>query len=294
MLKVLAVISIAGVVLAQFPPTIPVATLHTVAFNAAAAGLSILYIVVARGLDRGRGWAAAAVRPLLVLIGALGISSVLVALGDGTLRIPFEAVLAIWAWLGPPDAPPIPRPERRSASILSAVVALMAVMLFGHSWFGWGGLLDVHEPDLSPAIAADCGEPGAGPPPSITVTYDWSWRSSSPLPSGIDIVVMGWTGADAEGRPIYVVGEIPESGAGIYPGIQGYPSIAMANQVADESEGSFRWGIELDEQQHKAGHVEVQLTRARELPPVSHSLTITATYIHLGLWPRDTTLTCSW
>ena len=146
-----------------------------------------------------------------------------------------------------------------------------------------------------PALEIEGPEAGSlGPPPTITVTYDWSWRSTSLLPSGTDIVVLGWTGADADGRPLYVASEFPEPGGGIYPGVQGYPSMGMADQVADESEGSFRWGVKLDEQQLKPGHVEAQLKRARELPPASQTLKITATYIHLGLWRRDTTLTCSW
>ena len=75
--------------------------------------------------------------------------------------------------------------------------------------------------------------------------------------------------------------------------MQGYPSMVMADQVAAESEGSFRWGIELDEQQLKPRHIEVELKRAREDAPPAGTLKISATYIHLGLWRRDTTLTCS-
>ena len=168
-------------------------------------------------------------------------------------------------------------------------------MSFGQQLFGWGGLLDVHEPDLRASITADCGAPGAGPPGTVTVAYDWAWGSGSPLPSGSDVVVVGWTGADAEGHPLYVVADIPESGPGIRPGFAGYPSVLMAEQVAKESAGSFRWGIDLSTQKLQPGRVALQLMRARELPPGPNPLTITATYIHLGLWRHDAPqVICSW
>jgi hypothetical protein len=293
--KILAAVGVFGVVLAMFPGTVPVSTLLTVMVNGAAAALAAVYVAEAVGLDRRRPWAVAAARPLLVVIAASGLYSAFVAFGEGRIRVPFDVGLAIWAWLGAPDVTPIASQGRRSVSSVGAAVALVAVMSFGQQLFGWGGLLDVHEPDLRASIAADCGAPGAGPPETITFAYDWAWSSGSPLPSGTDIVVVGWTGADAEGHPLYVIAEIPESGPGISPGFGGYPSTQMAEQVAQESTGSFRWAIDLSRQALKPGRIALRFTRAREIPPGPNPLTITATYIHLGLWRHDAPrVTCSW
>jgi hypothetical protein len=293
--KILAAFGIFGVVLATFPGTIPVSTLLTVMVNGAAAALAAVYVAEAIGLDRRRPWAVAAARPLLIVLAASGLYLTLVAWGEGRIRVPFDVGLAIWAWLGAPDATPIASQERRSVSCVGAGIALIALMSFGQQLFGWGGLLDVHEPDLRASIAADCGEPGVGPPETITFEYDWAWGSGSPLPSGTDIVVVGWTGADAEGNPLYVIDEIPESGLGIRPGFGGYPSTPMAGRVAKESTASFRWGIDLSRQGLTPGRTALRLMRAREIPPGPNPLTITATYIHLGLWRHDAPrVICSW
>lgn len=293
-LKVLAFVNAAGVVLALFPPITPVSTLLTLAFNAAAAALAGTCWLAAMGLDRRRPWAAAAARPLLVLIAVAGVYSVLVAFGDGRLRIPFEAALAGWALLGPTDIKPIARLEGRSVALIAAVAVLLALLAFGQRVFGWGGFLDVRESDLSGSVTVDCGPPGDGPPPTLTVSYDWTWSKATPLPNGIDIVVMGWTGPDAEGRPLYVIGQIPENTPGIRAGLEGYPSGPMAREVGAESEGSYRWAIALDQQQLRPGDIDVQLRLAREGPPEHATLVIKATYIHLGLWREDVSLTCSW
>ena len=294
-LKILAVLGVFSVVLAMFPGVIPVSTLHTVMVTGAAAALAAVCVAEAIGLDHRRPWAVAAVRPLLILLAASGLLWSLVAFGEGRIRIPFEVGLSIWAWLGAPDATPIASQDRRSVATIGAATALIALMSFGQPLFGWGGILDVHEPDLRASLAADCAAPGAGLPDTITITYDWAWDARSPLPSGSDIGVVGWTGADAEGHPLYVIADIPETGFGVRSGFGGYPSTSMAAQVARESTGSFRWGIDLSEQELKPGRVSLKLMRAREIPPGPNPLTITATYIHLGLWRHDAPqVICSW
>ena len=292
-LKILAFINAAGVVLALFPPLTPVSTLLTLAFNAAAAALAGVYWMGATGLDRRRPWAVAAVRPLLVLIALAGVFSVIVAVGEGKLRIPFEVVLVAWAFLGPADIEPIARLAGRSLALIAAAAALLAILAFGHRVFGWGGLLDVRETDLNGSIAVDCGPPGDGPPPTLTVAYDWSWSRATLIPNGVDIVVLGWTGSDAGGRPLYTVGKIPENVPGIRAGLEGYPSGPMAEAVGAESEGRYRWAIALDQQQHRPAHVELELRLAREAPE-NATLVVKATYVHLGLWREDVSLTCSW
>ena len=293
--KVLAAIHVAGIVLAQFPPPLAVSDLLTVSFNVAAAVLAVLYVLEARALDRRRPWAVAAVRPMLVLAAASGIGAAALAFGDGKLRIPFEVVPVAWAWLGARDGQSVSQFSLRSLVVSAVVAVAVAVMVLGRGWFGWGGLLDVHEANLQASIQVDCGPPGAALPETILVTYDWSWASISALPNAIDIVVIGWTGADNLGRPLYVLGRTINSGFGVYPGRQGYPSLDMATAVASRFAGSFRWGAELRQQRYQPGHITLELRRTRADQPGPSPLTIGATYVHLGIWHKDApSVTCTW
>jgi hypothetical protein len=293
-LKLLAGINVAGVLLATFSPLLPVSTLLTVASSAAAAMLAVLYVVEARALDRRRPWAVAAVRPLLILLAASGVSAVVIALNGGKMRVPFDGLLAVWAWLGAPDRTLIAGRIRRAAALVGAAGALLAAMVLARPLFGWGGLFDVHQPDLQASVHVECGAPDAGLPRTIAVSYDWSWTSTSLFPNQNDIAVIGWSGADAQGRPLYVIDEIPATAAGIYAALPGYPSTAMADQVGAESDASFRWAIELGERGFKPGGVRLQLRSPRGDPSGPNSVTFAGSYIHLGLWRETSHVTCSW
>lgn len=295
-LKILAVFNIGGVVLAMFPGVAQVSTLFVVTFNLAGGALAVVYLATAFALDRRRPWAVAAVRPLLVVVAVAGTYQIVAWFSDGRIRIPFDVAIAAWALLGPPDARPIPSQARRGVAAVGAALALSAVMVFGQQLFGWGGAADVHQPDLSAAVTVDCGDPAAGPPQRIKLVYDWSWRSAALLPNGADIVVLGWTGDDPQGRPLYLIDTIPNSAAGVYSGLPGFPSTDMATAIGTESEGSFRWAIELGEQRFAPGHIELQLLRRPgEAPAATTSLKVTASYVHLGIWRQDAaTVTCAW
>lgn len=293
--KILAAVNGAAIVLAMFPPPTPSSALQAASWAVAAGAMAILYVVEARGIARGRAWARSAARPLLVVVIASGIAATLIAFDAGRTRLPFEAVLGIWAWLGGPDVARAPERGVRGILLVGAAVPLLAVVLVGHLVFGWGGLLDVHEPDLRASLAAECGPPGPGLPAAITVTYDWSWATTSPFPSGLDVVVIGWTGDDAEGRPLYLLDATPPSGGGVREGLQADPSLALALEAEGESKGSWHWGIELGDQQLAPGHIEARLALARDAPPRPGPLTIRASYVHLGLWRHDAvSVTCSW
>lgn len=293
-LKLLAGVNVAGVVLAMFSPLVPVSTLLTVTFGSAAAVAAALYVVEARGLDRRRPWAVTAVRPLLILLGASGISGLVIALNGGPVRVPFDGLLAAWAWFGAPDRTLTAGRAARAVALVGAGGALLAAMAMARPLFGWGGLFDVHPPDLEASLNVECGAPEAGMPRTITISYDWSWRSTSLFPNGTDMVVIGWSGADPQGRPLFLIDEIPPSAAGIYSGLTGYPSIEMARRVGLESEASFRWSIELGERGFERAGVHLQLTRPREDPPGPNSVAFAASYVHLGIWRETTRLTCSW
>jgi hypothetical protein len=292
--KVLAGINVVGLALAALPGGAPAASLYTAVSILATAVVTALYLAEAIGLDRHRPWAIAVARPMLVLVGLIGLIWMFVALGADRFRAPYEAVFAVWAWRGPAEHPVTPRLGRRSLGLLGATTALVVVALTGPLVFGWGGFLDVHHDDLRGAVSATCSASGSDLPDVITVTYDWSWAAASPFPSGLDMVVIGWSGFDALQRPLYLLDTTPTPSVGVYPGRAGAPSFEMATAIASESSGSWRWGIELAEQRLGPGRIELVMRRAREGPPHPGPLTIRATYVHAGLWRSDTSVTCAW
>ena len=296
-LKALAVLNGFGVILAFFPPAVPPARLLSVMFNVASALLVVLMLLEARGIDRLRPWAIAAVRPFLLVISAAGAYTFVVAVLDGRSRIPLDVGIAIWALLAAPHVSPRPRLEARSVGLVTSAVGLSAVMLFSQPLFDWGGTLDVKPADLHTSMSVDCGTatPDGLVPEKITITYDWSWTGGSPLPDGLDAFVLGWTGDDAEGRPLYLIGRTPDTLPGVYSGRAGVPSRQMKEAVAEESRGSWNWGIELDERGHAPGRLVIELDRAQAATPNPQPVVIRATYVHLGVWRQDVEpVTCTW
>ncbi|HEY5628425.1 MAG TPA: hypothetical protein VIR16_02850, partial [Candidatus Limnocylindrales bacterium] len=293
-LKALAAINVAGIVMATLPQPLPQSLLEALAFNLAAAALAVLEIGLARALDHRRPWAVAAVRRVLVLLIAAGIGATLVGAQAGVTRLPFEAVFAVWALLGARDGSLARHGDRRGALTVAVGVLAVASMLGHQAVFGWGGLLDGHQSDLHASLSADCGPAAAGPPAAITVTYDWSWAPTSPLPSGLDMVVVGWN-RDADGRQLYYYDDAPLTDPGIYPGRRSYPSEDMASQIAESSAASWSWGVELGEEGMRPGRVELHLARATQVPTNPGPLVLTASYVHLGIWHSDAVaVTCSW
>jgi hypothetical protein len=216
-LKALAALNGFGVILAFFPPPVPPARLLTVSFNLASLLLVVLMLVEARGLDRLRPWAIAAVRPFLVVIGLAGLYVFVTSILAGKVRIPLDVGVAVWALLAGPHVTPRPGLGAKSLALSSAAFGLSALMLFSQPLFDWGGVVDVKAPDLRTSMSVDCGTaaPDGTVPEVIKITYDWSWTSSSPLPDGLDAFVVGWTGDDGEGRPLYLLGVTPDTEPGV-------------------------------------------------------------------------------
>jgi hypothetical protein len=300
--RALAVIYLAGVVLALFPEPNTISLLLILAFNGAAFLLAIVYLLIARDLRQLKPWAVAVARPVLVLVIVEDVAGFVLSVVDGHLRgLPVAAVIATWALFGPAGVKPIPGPRLLSGLSLVLAVPMLATLVFTKQVFGWGGLLDVQQPDLAAQLVASCGPAGGNPgtppgepPQRIHVAYDWHWKKGAPVPSGLDIVVIGWTGNDAQSRPLYLLGPTLPTGRGVHDGRRDFPSLEMSNEVAAASRGSWAWGVELNEQNLAPGRIEMDLDRPRDPTPGSQPLRITASYIHLGLWHVDTTLTCEW
>ena len=301
-LRAIAVIYIAGVILAMFPEADTTSLLLIVTFNLAAVVLAVLYLVIARDLRRLRAWAIAAARPILVLAIVEDLAGFVLSFAEGRIRgLPVAAVIAAWALFGPAGVRPIPWLKPLSTLALLLAVPMLATLVFARQAFGWGGALDVQATDLMANVVATCGPAGGNagttpgePPERIHVTYEWAWKKGTPLPSGLDIVVIGWTGDDAQGRPLYLLGPSLPTPPGIYDARRRFPSIEMANAVAAGSKGSWQWGIELDEQSLRPGTIEANLDRAREAAPGAQPLRIMVSYVHLGIWHVDTPVTCEW
>jgi hypothetical protein len=294
-LKILAGVNAAGIILAIVPGTIPTSALQAFAFHLASGALAVVYVVVAWALDRRQRWAVGAIRPLLLLLLAWGTYTFVTAIAATAIRIPFTALAAGWALLGPADRRPLPRLSRRGGAILVASAALIATVLAGPPLFGWGGYFDVHERDLSPSLVVDCGPPGAGLPERIAIAYTWSWSSGTLLANEDDVVVIGWNGNDAEAHPLYVLDEAPEPGDGIHLGSASGVSAAMTREVAGQWRGSLHWVIDLRVHGIRPGRVDFVLMRAVDQPAEPEPLTIGASYIHVGVWRNDApAVTCSW
>ncbi|HXG26042.1 MAG TPA: hypothetical protein VNL94_04210 [Candidatus Binatia bacterium] len=295
-LKLLAAINGFGVVLALIPPSPPVATLWSVAFNVGSGLLVAIFVVVAVALDRERPWAISAIRPLFAVLLVGGLALLAVAIADGRFRVPFDALFAAWVLLGRPYTRPMPRPDGRSIGATVAAVGLFGLMLGSGPLFRWGGVLDFHPSDLSTTLAADCTthEPGTDLPQSVVVTYDWTWRSWQPFASGVDAIVLGWDGNDATGRVQYFVGLTPETEPGVRPGRREYQSAEMATAIMGETRSQWVWGVFLEQQRYRAGHVELRLRLVNGERP-AEPLRIRATYVHEGVWRHDTaTVACAW
>ena len=294
-LKVLAGINVAGMILALFPGFVTTSTLGVVAFHAASGTLAVLYLLVARGIDRRQHWAESAIRPMLVLLLLWGVYLAATTIAASQVRIPFTALVAGWALLRPAAFSPFPRFDRRGATALVATVALIALELASQPLFGWGGFFDVHERDLSASLSVDCGTPGPSLPDRIALTYEWSWSGTALLANADDVVVIGWSGDDAEGHPLYVLDDAPEPGEGIHLGSVGHVSASMGEEAARHWGGSLRWDIDLADGGIRPGRIEVVLRRAAEQPPEPQPLSLGVTYVHVGAWRNDVPMvTCSW
>jgi hypothetical protein len=321
--KLVGVAYLAGVVLALIPGTVPVSTLLSVAFNAGAFAIAIVYLVLARGIDGRRPWAMALVRTVLLVLAVAGAYAVVAGFLDGTIRLPFELALAVWAFVAPPDdVAPTAEPahaaesahagERghptepgrsgrllggaRGLALLAVAVLLAAEMASARFIFGWGGPLDVHEQDLVASLEVECGSGAAALPDELTISYDWRWSRTAPLPNEVDTVVVGWLGEDGASRPLYTIGAIPQGGTGIRPGLFGPLTKAQLDAVTAEWRGAYRWAIDLNTRGFAPATVRLALERAPlDPPPDSGTVTIRASYVHLDQWRVDAApVTCTW
>lgn len=294
-LKFLAGINVFGIIFASFPGLTPMSLFEVVAYNAGAGALAVVYIVVARALDQGEPWSIWAIRPLLLLLLTWGTYTFLAAVAGGALRIPMTGLVAGLALFLPAERRPFTRLGGRVGAVLAVTAALIVFELVTRPLFGWGGLFDVHERDLRASLTVDCGGPTTGLPERLTIAYDWSWSADTLLPNEEDQILIGWNGDDAAGHPLYLLGHVPDPEPGFRIGLSTGVSNAMALETAEPWRGVFMWRIDMHIVGIRPGRIEFQLRRAPGQASATDSLTIGASYIHVGTWRQDAAaVTCSW
>ncbi|MGH7490036.1 MAG: hypothetical protein ACREMY_31180, partial [bacterium] len=185
-LKFLALLNVAAFVLASIHGLVPESLLAVVAFNAAGVLLAVVYLVVALAIDRSQPWAPWTARALLVVLLIWGTYSFVATLAGGSFRIPIVMLAAGFALLLPAERAPAFRLDWRGVAIIVLTFVLLASQAVNQPVFGWGGLLDVDDSDLNASLTVDCGVPGAGPPESVAIAYEWSWSRDAPLPNEED------------------------------------------------------------------------------------------------------------
>jgi len=249
--------------------------------------------VLAVGLELRRPWAVAAAGPALVVALVVGLVGAIAKLAQGSLPIPIDLIILVWALTGPRAVTPVP-PLRKGAVALVAASLLWAVV--GASLapvFGPGGALDAPARDLDSSISADCGPAQGGTPATIDVAYRWSWRRSPFLSSGADIVVIKWFGGGGSESQPYILEGTPETAAGIAPG--GMSGDGQAGAQAFSSGQAWPWAIDPTIQGYRPGEIHVTLGRSSLHSTPGVQLEILAKYFHAGAWASELVqASCAW
>jgi hypothetical protein len=292
-LKVLAGLYAAGIVFASLPGSAPASLLDIVAFNVANGGFALLFVVVALSLDRGKGWAAGIIRPLLALLVVWGAYTLLTQVAAGLFRIPTTMIIAGVALFMPADGWPATRLTVRGAIVLVLVAALCVHQTVSRALWGWGGYFDVTATDLHASVAVECGS--GEPPDRLRISYEWSWSDSVPLPNDEDQIVVGWEGDGVEGRPLYGPIDLPAETDAIQLGVSNGPSGRMAKAIKDTWRGGFMVRLDMHQLEFGKGRIEAELVRTAAQPVPDQTVVFGASYVHAGVWRSDLpTVTCSW
>jgi hypothetical protein len=252
-------------------------------------------LIAAIGLDIGARWALAAMRPILWLqLIAGGIGSI-TTLSHGSVPIPFDLVLLIWALRGPAGDRPTPPLDLRAGALIGTMLVLVANGTWLRPLFGAGGAFDAAEGDLLSAITVQCGPAGGGSPETVIVTYHWSWVRTGPPTGGSDVAIITWDGQDDADSQLYILGDAPDSGAGVSAGSETGVATGDANVFARSHYGSWQWGVDLGQQRYGPGQITVILRRAAGHSATGVLLTVEGAYAHSGAWRSTPALTsCEW
>ena len=126
------------------------------------------------------------------------------------------------------------------------------------------------------------------------MSFDWSWSRTIPLPNEVDTVFVGWSGDDAEGRPLYLLGSTPTVDPAIRSGLRGELGKVLLEEARAGSRSGFQWAVDLGKRGYQPGGIDLALQLTRETTGPA-TLSVTASYIHLGIWRSEAiTVSCTW
>jgi hypothetical protein len=256
--------------------------------------------IAADAIDRRRGWAMAALEPLLYLIVLVDLISFGIGLSQSRFQIPLGLLLALWVWSAAPSGDWPARFDLRSVALIAMFVVGPITGVVVDRLVGPEGLLRATQDSLVGQLSVDCGPAGPGAPPTVTLTYDWSWRRSEPFATGPDMVVVAWTSTDWRSGSLYVLGSDPNGDVGsagdpgIASGVSGWPDTELADGFASGWDQSWDWMVERGDRQFEPGQVRLTLQRATVAVPHGR-LDVRGAYVHAGVWRADSDLTtCQW
>ncbi|MFL5680387.1 MAG: hypothetical protein ACJ77B_07285 [Chloroflexota bacterium] len=252
--------------------------------------LIVLSWAAAVWIDRREPWAVQAAKPLLGALVAFGVIDILLSLQHSTIQIPLGAVLAVWAFRAPATPVAPPAWPARAKALVAAFVALHAVITLGPSVLGSGGPFAVGRDDIHVSLALDCGDPAAGVPDAIPVTFTWNWLRTEPFPSTSDNVAIAW---DPGSPDLFYFDNVTSSdNEVIWSGGSGGESQALADRLVMNFGAGVTFAVDQSAQGYQLGSASVTLRRQPDAGPHGR-ISIAATYAHAG-WEARTTHDCEW
>ena len=264
------------------------------------AATGLLAFLLSTALDRQRSWAPAPVAAILWLATVGGLVRFLLALVSGSLSVPLDAVLALWALSADGRPNPIPATSHRSAgwAAIGLFVAIQASTLAGAALsrpgiepfvVGQAALtLDLHVACPAAGTAAD----------RIPVSLRWTWVRRDLLAAGYDAV-----GLEAAPGPLGI--ENLHATEGLDYGAGGAEQLLNGTAAGTQVLGlgppaglvqGWSWGLDVATNGMRDGTVGLDVLPLSDAGPAPTTgvLTVTAVYARDGRWHVEREVTCSW
>jgi len=246
-------------------------------------------LVIVSALRRREAWAVHAIAPICYVIVAAAVIRVIVAVSQGTITIPLEAIGALMVLTRDHRSEHLRvLVDQGSWRVLMAAgaIAVAQVLPAATGPIADGGPFGLQAESLDLEVAMDCaavGAPGVGVPVRVT----WSWGRHELFPPAVDGLVVQWAPSGA-----FVADQLTMSDPAIWTG-SGAPATALI-QPQLQGVPSREFGIDVATAGLVDGSVELRL-RPNDPTATSGSLSVWAAYAHGDRWLKtsETTL-CGW
>jgi hypothetical protein len=263
--------------------------------------LLVACVALVRGLRSREPWATDAALACNWIILVIGLARAVLALGNATVLIPLDTIVAIFVITRRPAGMRAPL-SSGWAGPLSVLVTLAFALTQGASLLAGtlqrGTFLSADQQDLAVDIGVECSAAGPdGAPASIFLTSSWDWSRRDPFPGSTDGLVFLWsdTASDGGGGSGYRFAKAIDlrEERGFWPGA-GTPSADLIGSTAGDRP-SFDVGIDLAKQQMAPGRITIELARVSGTATPHGYLSASAAYVHLGRWAqRSGESSCEW